>query len=119
MDYNVTHGIRIQHLYRSYFSFDYHPLEVTRYLQEHSNNGKVPILLRDSEPYDLPEYFSAFQLPYHSSDSLDYFLKENKMVYVITRYPMETESLFKNRYHVSVEAATEPSYHHILAITRQ
>ena len=104
---------RVQSLYADYYLSNFDPLGVTHFLKQ-AGNDTIPVILNDSEPHDMPDYLNAFNIPFHSIDSIDCFLEKKKQVFVITRYPTQTRHLLLHEHCDSVEAVFKPSYLHIL-----
>jgi len=118
METYVEHEARRQNLYCNYYQYKFFPLEEVHYLRNNGGGDKIPVLLKDSEPHDIPDYLNASGIPYYKFDSLDYYLNSNRQVYALTRFPSQImDSTFLRQHNCTAEEVFKPGYHHVLKIS--
>ena len=107
---------RSQNLRTNYYQHNFHPLRVTQFLEQNGGKKEIPVIIKRSEPHDMPEYLGAFDIPNHSADSLDILLSKQKKIYWITLFPHELDSAFLAAHHCSGREVLSPSYHHLFEL---
>jgi hypothetical protein len=117
--WDTEHEKRQQNLLYDYYIENYHPLAIAQYLAGPERDKQIPVILKSSEPHDMPEYLAAFNIPYHSPDSTDYYLQSAHKLYLITIMPHEMDSTFKAQHHCAVAEVLPPAYHHLLQLTSE
>lgn len=85
--HNLYVGDMDMGLYYNYFAMHYAPYGETKNFADHYNHPGAVLVLKDSEPHDMPYYLDRFKLKYYPADSLDTLMKTQDTVYVITRFP--------------------------------
>ncbi len=107
---------RSQDLRTNYYQHNFHPLQVAQYLEKRGGKNEIPVIIKWSEPHDMPEYLDAFGVPTQPADSLDHLLGSRKKVYWITLFPHELDSTFLATHHCSKKEMLPPSYHHLFEL---
>ena len=117
MNENLRTEQRTQGLHENYYQHNFHPLTLVQFLEKNGGKDSIPVILKISEPHDMPEHLGAFGVPYQPGDSLDYYLQASKKVYLITLFPHEYhEGDFASGHHVFIQEVLPPAYHHLLPL---
>jgi hypothetical protein len=115
---NIVIGERSQDLYDNYFLSSYHPLSTAISLKKLKNEI---IVMNDCEPYDLPIYLKNFNVVFYEASVLDSIINtQPQQVYIITRFPYNTQKEYKDKkYNYSFERMdTDYSYHNIIKLSK-
>jgi hypothetical protein len=107
---------RSQDLRTNYYQHNFHPLRVTEYVEQHGGKKDIPVIIKWSEPHDMPEYLESFGIPNYSADSLDNLFATHKKIYWITLFPHELDSTFLAAHHCAKAELLPPSYHHLFLL---
>lgn len=74
-------------LYNNYFSMHFQPYKETKFFKDNYYHHNTILVLKDSEPHDMPYYLKHFHLKYYNADALDSLMQTNDTIFVITRFP--------------------------------
>lgn len=85
--HNLYVGDMDMGLYYNYFAMHYAPYDETKNFRDHYNHPGAVLILKDSEPHDMPYYLEHFKLKYYTADALDSLMQKQDTVFVITRFP--------------------------------
>lgn len=108
---------RTQDLRDNYYQYNFHPLRIAQFLEQTAVKTGEPVIIKWSEPHDMPEYLQAFGIDTCNSDSLDYWLKARNKVYWITLFPHELDSSFVAAHHCAAREVLPAGYHHLFELT--
>ena len=90
---------RSHDIYFNYYLQHFRPLSVVSNFKATAYNDSSFVVIRDSEPHDLPEYLNKFGIPYHDFSLIDSTMMAGKKVYLFSRYPNEVQSAFFQKEH--------------------
>jgi hypothetical protein len=118
LEKNLEKSIRSHSIYYSYYLAHFRPLQVVKRFEELHAGDSPFVVIRDAEPYDLPEYLEKYHIPVQDFSLLDSALMAGKKVFLFSRYPNEIESIDFCRHHgCSVKMISEGiSYHNLFEL---
>jgi len=116
----ITTTQRSHNITYNYYQHHFEPMNLTRQLLEIKSKEPVYVVIMDSEPYDLPEYFRAFNIPVHPYSSVDSVIEKGGKVFLYARFPsLADNDAFKAGHHCTVKYMNdEVTYHNGFILER-
>ncbi len=71
-------------LYYNYFDTHFEPNKVIKQYLQNENNQNYPLILHNSQPHDIPDYFKHYNIKYFGKDKTDSLLQYNDSIFLIT-----------------------------------
>ena len=112
---------RSHDIYFNYYLQHFRPLSVVSNFKATAYNDSSFVVIRDSEPHDLPEYLNKFGIPYHDFSLINSTMMAGKKVYLFSRYTNEVMSAFFQMEHsCRTKLVSEGiSYHNLFELEGQ